>query len=106
MASLDLSVLDAALADGLFKRRLTDRQIIYVSPSIVTAHTILATIDASTHNGIGVQGLINVVYLAPNTVKQFCRWLRLNGLIDGERDSVPGASLVFYSKKSTLTKAK
>lgn len=73
MATLDLSILRAALDDRLFAAPLTQQSQLYVHQSIVTAHAILNA--ASVPDGVSSQQLSKRLELHQNTVKQYCRWL-------------------------------
>jgi hypothetical protein len=107
MATIDTSILDAALEDKLFSRRLTSNQKRYLALSVITAWNIIQAIDDRLDDGIDVAALSQCVGIHPNTIKIYCRWLRSAGLIDYEnRPNAVGSALVYFSKKSYLTRSK
>jgi hypothetical protein len=107
MATIDTTILDAALEDSLFSRRLTSNQKRYLALSVLTAWEIIQAIDDRGDDGIDVAALSATVGIHPNTIKTYCRWLRSAELIDYEnRPNAIGAALVYFSKKSHLVRAK
>jgi hypothetical protein len=107
LATIDTTILDAALEDKLFSRRLTSNQKRYLALSVLTAWEIIQAIDDRQDDGIDVAALSQVVDIHPNTVKIYCRWLRNAELIDYEnRPNAVGSALIYFSKKSHLTRAK
>lgn len=98
MATLDINILEAAHTDGLIIGRLSDRQRLYLALSVITVNEILRIIQECGERGAGVEGLAQATELHPNTIKQYCRWLRSKGLIESEAEGQGGA-IAYYAKE-------
>ncbi len=96
MASIQKSILQSALEDGLIPKRLTPNQVEYLHPTVITANRLYWAI-ADADDEIDYEQLAHRTGLAINTVRQFCGWMTKTKLIKSE-------SVTDYSKNQTVTK--
>lgn len=79
MASLNTSILDEALKDGLISP-IENKP--YLHSSVLTANAILASLHAAAELGLDVEQISKSISLSRNTILQFTRWMERNNLVE------------------------
>ena len=79
MATLNFAILDAAYLDGLINGSLSERQKIYLAPSVATANKFLSIIRA--RGDLDIDQIAAATMLDRNTCLLYCRWLASKKLI-------------------------
>ncbi len=87
MATINFSILEAAYLDGLINGSLSDRQILYLAPSIATANRLLSIIRA--RGDLDIDQIVAASKLDKNTCMLYCRWLASKKLIRIISDEIP-----------------
>jgi predicted transcriptional regulator len=96
MAEINLEILDAAFDDGFFKKPLTQRQKLYLSPSVGTAWEVLKLVGDRAENGVVIEAIAQNLNLNKNTVRIYCRWLREKGLVESFLSGGRGGVLAYF----------
>jgi len=90
MATLNPEILLAAHKDGLISKKLSKRELLYLNSSLLTANAIYWAIAASS-DGLDSDQLTHRTGIAKNTLFQYLRWLKSQGLIAKiSKDGVKG----------------
>lgn len=82
MADINLPILSAALAEGLFDKPLTENQLICLHWSIGRVDSLLNYIEAQGANGASIEQISHHMDIHENTAKIYLRWMHKAGLID------------------------
>ncbi len=98
MAEINADILRAALEDGYFERPLSDRERLYLTPSILTAWAFIEAVRASDV-GMTTRGLESALGININTVRVYGRWLREHRLVDCETAIGSEGSQLVYKPK-------
>lgn len=94
MATINLSVLEAALSDGKITGILSIAQKQYFHPSVVTANEILAIIKA--WDKVDASQIAYRLKINKETIFQYTRWLqeaKLIAILPNRKDAADGRSI-------------
>ena len=73
MATLNETILNAALEDGLLTAKLTDNQQLYIAASVIQTNQILAILKAKQE--LSLEEFLIEIPLNRNTLLQYLRYL-------------------------------
>jgi hypothetical protein len=98
MAEINAAILQE---DGYFDKPLSDREQLYLTPSILTAWAFIGAVQASG-GGMTTKGLEVALGINVNTVRVYGRWLRDHNLVDCEVAVGTQGSQLVYKPKGAL----